>query len=63
MKEIRYVRAITEALSEEMARDENVFIIGEDVGGPGGAFSATKDLLENLVKRGLRIPPSVNQRL
>ena len=46
MKETRYIRAITEALSEEMARDENVFIIGEDVGGPGGAFSATKDLLE-----------------
>lgn len=46
MKETRYVRAITEALSEEMARDDQVFIIGEDVGGPGGAFSATKDLLE-----------------
>ena len=44
MKETRYVRAITEALSEEMARDDHVFIIGEDVGGPGGAFSATKDL-------------------
>jgi pyruvate dehydrogenase E1 component beta subunit len=50
MKETRYIRAITEALSEEMARDENVFVIGEDVGGPGGAFSATKDLLEKFGK-------------
>ncbi len=46
MKETRYIRAITEALDEEMARDPEVFVIGEDVGGPGGAFSATKGLLE-----------------
>ena len=46
MREIRYVRAITEALREEMARDESVFIIGEDVGAPGGSFSATRGLLE-----------------
>ncbi len=46
MKEIRYIRAITEALREEMARDESVFIIGEDVGAPGGSFSATRGLLE-----------------
>jgi len=46
MKETRYIRAINEAMSEEMARDEDVFIIGEDVGGPGGAFGATKGLLE-----------------
>ncbi len=46
MKEIRYVRAITEALREEMVRDESVFIIGEDVGVGGGSFSATRGLLE-----------------
>lgn len=46
MRETRYIRAINEALDEEMARDGDVFIIGEDVGGPGGAFSATKGLLE-----------------
>ena len=46
MKEIRYVRAVNEALKEEMARDPNVFIIGEDVGRGGGAFSATRGLLE-----------------
>ena len=45
MKEIRYVRAINEALREEMLRDPNVFIIGEDLGAGGGSFSATRGLL------------------
>jgi pyruvate dehydrogenase E1 component beta subunit len=57
MKEIRYIRAIGEALSEEMARDENVFVIGEDVAGPGGAFSATKGLLETFGERRVRDTP------
>jgi pyruvate dehydrogenase E1 component beta subunit len=57
MKETRYIRAITEALNEEMARDENVFIIGEDVGGPGGAFSATKDLLEKFGEKRVKDTP------
>lgn len=57
MKETRYIRAVNEALSEEMARDENVFIIGEDVGAPGGAFSATKDLLEKFGERRVKDTP------
>ena len=46
MKELRYVRSITEALREEMIRDKTVCILGEDVGAGGGAFSATRGLLE-----------------
>jgi pyruvate dehydrogenase E1 component beta subunit len=57
MAETRYIRAITDALNEEMARDESVFIIGEDVGGPGGAFSATKGLLETYGERRVRDTP------
>lgn len=57
MRETRYIRAITEALNEEMARDENVFVIGEDVGGPGGAFSATKGLLETYGERRVKDTP------
>ena len=57
MKETRYIRAITEALNEEMARDESVFVIGEDVGGPGGAFSATKGLLETYGERRVKDTP------
>jgi 2-oxoisovalerate dehydrogenase E1 component beta subunit len=41
-----YLEAIRDALSEEMARDERVFLIGEDIGRFGGAFKATEGLLE-----------------
>ncbi|MCP4623365.1 MAG: alpha-ketoacid dehydrogenase subunit beta [bacterium] len=46
MKEIRYIWAINEALSEEMARDDRVVLIGEDVGVPGGSFGASRGLIE-----------------
>jgi 2-oxoisovalerate dehydrogenase E1 component beta subunit len=41
-----YLEAIRAGLGDEMARDERVFIIGEDVGAYGGAFKATEGLLE-----------------
>jgi 2-oxoisovalerate dehydrogenase E1 component beta subunit len=43
---ITYIDGINQALKEEMRRDTNVFIIGEDVGAMGGAFKATKDLMD-----------------
>ncbi|MCU0617646.1 MAG: alpha-ketoacid dehydrogenase subunit beta [Gemmatimonadaceae bacterium] len=43
--EITYLEAIREALFEEMARDENVFCLGEDIGAFGGAFKVTEGLL------------------
>lgn len=46
MSATTYVAAIREALDEEMARDERVFLIGEDIGHFGGAFKATEGLLE-----------------
>jgi len=45
VKEIRYIRALTEALDEELARDESVFLIGEDLGQGGGTFTETQGLL------------------
>ncbi len=45
MAEITYLEAIREALFEEMARDQNVFCIGEDIGAYGGAFKVTDGLL------------------
>lgn len=57
MKETRYIKAINEALHEEMARDENVFVIGEDVGGPGGAFGGTRGLLQAFGERRVRDTP------
>jgi acetoin:2,6-dichlorophenolindophenol oxidoreductase subunit beta len=44
--ETRYIKAINEALHEEMARDGSVVVIGEDVGAPGGAFGGTRGLLQ-----------------
>ena len=47
MKEIRYIGAINEAIKEEMENDENVLLIGEDVGAPGGSFGASRGLLDH----------------
>ncbi len=57
MKETRYIKAINEALAEEMARDEAVFVVGEDVGLAGGAFGATRDLLERFGEHRVRDTP------
>ena len=43
---ITYKDAIKEALYEEMLRDKRVIFFGEDVADYGGAFKATKGLLE-----------------
>jgi len=44
MREITYAQAINEAIREEMARDERVFCLGEDIGVIGGNFGITKGL-------------------
>src|SRR5438552_9299224 len=44
--ETTYIEAITQAMSEEMARDERVFLIGEDVGAYGGAFKTSAGIVE-----------------
>jgi len=43
---ISYIDAINEALSQEMERDERVFLLGEDIGLSGGVFKATAGLLD-----------------
>jgi 2-oxoisovalerate dehydrogenase E1 component beta subunit len=43
---VTYLEAIREAMAEEMARDERVFLIGEDIGRFGGAFKVTDGLLD-----------------
>jgi len=49
--EITYLEAIREALFEVMARDENVFCLGEDIGAFGGAFKVTDGLLAKFGER------------
>lgn len=41
-----YIEAISAALWEEMERDKEVFLLGEDIGMYGGAFKVTKGFLE-----------------
>jgi 2-oxoisovalerate dehydrogenase E1 component beta subunit len=44
--EVTYLTAINQALHEEMRRDENVLVMGEDVAELGGAFKVTEGLLD-----------------
>jgi 2-oxoisovalerate dehydrogenase E1 component beta subunit len=46
MPEMTMIEAIRTAMDEELARDERVFITGEDVGKRGGVFRATQGLYE-----------------
>ena len=45
-KKVTYLEAISQAIREEMRRDEAVFLLGEDVGTYGGAFKVSAGLLE-----------------
>jgi 2-oxoisovalerate dehydrogenase E1 component beta subunit len=46
-----YLEAIREGLWEEMERDPNVFLIGEDIGVYGGAFKVTAGFIERFGER------------
>ncbi|RJQ39632.1 MAG: alpha-ketoacid dehydrogenase subunit beta [Nitrospiraceae bacterium] len=46
MRRISYLKAINEAIQEEMERDNNVFVIGEDVGEYGGVWGALRGIYE-----------------
>src|SRR5713101_8240701 len=45
-QEVTYLEAISQALDEEMTRDERVFLMGEDIGAYGGAFKITEGFLQ-----------------
>jgi pyruvate/2-oxoglutarate/acetoin dehydrogenase E1 component len=44
---VTLLEAISEALFEEMAADDSVFLLGEDIGVYGGAFKVTRGFLEH----------------
>jgi 2-oxoisovalerate dehydrogenase E1 component beta subunit len=46
MAEITLIEGLRQAMDEELARDQDVFIVGEDVGPRGGVFRATMGLFE-----------------
>jgi len=57
MTEMRYREALNLALREEMDADENVFLMGEDVGVFQGAFKVTAGLLEEFGEKRVRDTP------
>ena len=46
MKTIQFREAIAEAMSEEMRRDESIFLVGEEVAEYNGAYKASKGMLD-----------------
>ena len=50
-KPVSYREALTQAMREEMERDPDVFVIGEDVGQYEGAFKVTRGLLREFGER------------
>ncbi len=56
-RELSYAEALREALRQEMAKDERVFVLGEDIGTYGGAFGVTDGLLEEFGPERIRDTP------
>ena len=52
-----YLQALNDAMRQEMERDPNVFILGEDVGKFGGCFGVTQGLYDPFGERRVRDTP------
>jgi pyruvate dehydrogenase E1 component beta subunit len=57
MAVVRYREALNQALREEMARDESVVLLGEDIGVFNGAFKVTAGLLDEFGEKRVRDTP------
>ncbi len=57
MRNVTFVRALNEALAEEMERDDSVFLIGEDIADGGGVFGVTAGMLSRFGKERVRQTP------
>src|SRR5947209_1465664 len=57
MSVITYRQALTEALREEMSRDENVFVLGEEIGRFGGSYKVTEGLLDEFGPERIQATP------
>jgi pyruvate/2-oxoglutarate/acetoin dehydrogenase E1 component len=55
--ELTYRAAVTEAIAQEMQRDDRVYFIGEDIGAAGGVFKTTPGLFERFGPRRVRDTP------
>ena len=57
MRQITYREALREGLKEEMRRDSNVFLLGEDIAEFGGSYKITQGLLEEFGHSRVRNTP------
>lgn len=57
MREITYREAVREAMSQEMRENEDVFLMGEDIGVYGGGFGVTKGMIEEFGEERIRNTP------
>lgn len=57
MREITYLEAVREAMSLEMRKNKDVFILGEDIGVYGGAFGVTRGMIEEFGPERVRNTP------
>ena len=51
MREVQFRQALREAMTEEMERDERVFILGEEVAEYNGAYKVTEGMLDHFGAR------------
>lgn len=56
-REITYLEAVREAMSQEMRKNEDIFILGEDIGVYGGAFGVTRGMVEEFGPERVRNTP------
>lgn len=57
MTVLTYAQAIRETIAAEMRRDENVFVMGEDIEKAGGVFGCTRDLYKEFGTERIRNSP------
>jgi acetoin:2,6-dichlorophenolindophenol oxidoreductase subunit beta len=63
MAQLTYRDAVAAGIAQEMARDERVVLLGEDVGAAGGVFKATVGLFERFGPRRVRDTPISEQAI
>ena len=63
MAELTYREAVAAGIAQEMARDERVVFLGEDIGAAGGVFKATVGLFERFGPKRVRDTPISEQAI
>ena len=63
MAQLTYRDAVAAGIAQEMARDERVVFLGEDIGAAGGVFKTTVGLLEQFGPKRVRDTPISEQAI